>query len=354
MEQDPNTVRVTVSDLKHALGVGGNIRLIIEPDSNSTVIEKPSILPPSPPSPPSTNNVFMNRNIRVREWNGFSREEETNNSVDAVPRRQLWEEVEDEDTNYGAAKNKEKATTTPSELLAKQSAAVDTLKKKLEMKKASSKEDEEMTSNGWTKVQIRTGGVRRFSAEENVQEGGGTGGKAVTMVTMSPSGPPSARVNMTSLDRGREDYMKQFSERTRPISEASPIKTQLENIYNNGKVGSHHTSTPSKVGSHHTSTPSKEIVFTTQSQEDEQRAKKTIAMALAKKKQAEGQRKIDEEMEAMTDTIPVPVKRTSIKKKTEYMEVNSSGGSTKPSITIGDFTSSETDYRSIKKTWQQQ
>ena len=33
------------------------------------------------------------------------------------------------------------------------------------------------------------------------------------MVTVTPSGTPKARISMSSMDRGREDYISQFSER---------------------------------------------------------------------------------------------------------------------------------------------
>ena len=110
----------------------------------------------------------------------------------------------------------------------------------------------------------------------------------------------------------------------------------------------------------------KEIVFTTQSEEDADKAQKAAAVKAMeavfarKKKLAEekAQREAlaaaelqggDEEVES----IPVPVKRTSIKKKTEYTSVtSSSGGTTKPTIRMGDFSSSGTDYKSLSKMIQ--
>ena len=146
---------------------------------------------------------------------------------------------------------------------------------------------------------------------------------------------------------------------TRPISEASPIKAELESIYNNGQASKSPTSTPVGVT---TAAPAadtngdgsdgKEIVFTTEEEEQAKKAAvKAMEAAFAKKKQrAEEEKAKREAEEEMVENPPVPVQRTSIKKKTEYVAVRPSVGETKPSIKIGDFSSSATDYTSLSKT----
>ena len=103
----------------------------------------------------------------------------------------------------------------------------------------------------------------------------------------------------------------------------------------------------------------KEIVFTT---EEEEQAKKAAVKAMEaafakKKKRAEEEEKKKEEEERAkreaeeesTENPPVPVQRTSIKKKTEYVAIRPSSADTKPSIKIGDFSTSGTDYTSLSK-----
>ena len=96
----------------------------------------------------------------------------------------------------------------------------------------------------------------------------------------------------------------------------------------------------------------KEIVFTT---EEEEQAKKAAVKAMEaafakKKKRAEQEEKAKREAEEENaENPPVPVQRTSIKKKTEYTAVRPSAGETKTSIKIGDFSSSATDYTSLSK-----
>ena len=145
---------------------------------------------------------------------------------------------------------------------------------------------------------------------------------------------------------------------TRPISEASPIKAELESIYNNGQaskspLGS--ASPPASASVAETNgdgSDGKEIVFTTEEEEQAKKAAvKAMEAAFAKKKQrAEEEKAKREAEEEMVENPPVPVQRTSIKKKTEYVAVSPSAAETKPSIKIGDFSSSATDYTSLSKT----
>ena len=150
---------------------------------------------------------------------------------------------------------------------------------------------------------------------------------------------------------------------TRPISEASPIKAELESIYNNGQVSKSPVGSASPPVAETPTAPAvadttgegangKEIVFTT---EEEEQAKKAAVKAMEaafakKKKRAEEEEKAKREAEEENaENPPVPVQRTSIKKKTEYTAVRPSAGETKPSIKIGDFSSSATDYTSLSK-----
>ena len=56
----------------------------------------------------------------------------------------------------------------------------------------------------------------------------------------------------------------------------------------------------------------------------------------------------NEEGEDDSQEAPVPLKRTSIKKKTEYTAVSRAGGSSStPLIKLGDFSSSGTDYKAL-------
>jgi hypothetical protein len=129
---------------------------------------------------------------------------------------------------------------------------------------------------------------------------------------------------------------------------------------------------PSQAGKAPTSHGASEIVFTTQSEEDTKRAQKAAvhAMELAfarKKKLAEEKKAQAAVVEAekngpevvqngsevtnteVVEEVPVPVQRTSIKKKTEYTAVDQSGNAgSKPVIMIGDFSSSGTDYRALQ------
>merc|ERR1719234_2852033 len=164
------------------------------------------------------------------------------------------------------------------------------------------------------------------------------------------------------MDRGREDYISQFSEKSRPISEASPIKAELESIYNNGQLSKGSASPPLAetqaapvAETKGDGSDGKEIVFTTEEEEQAKKAAvKAMEAAFAKKKQRaeEEKAKREAEEEMVDENPPVPVTRTSIKKKTEYVAVGMkpSAGDAKPSIKIGDFSSSATDYTSLSNT----
>ena len=147
---------------------------------------------------------------------------------------------------------------------------------------------------------------------------------------------------------------------TRPISEASPIKAELESIYNNGSVEASKTSVSPPPASTEPSLETnggegKEIVFTTEEEEQAKKAAvKAMEAAFARKKklaleEEEKKKEAEKENEEVAENLPVPVQRTSIKKKTEYVAVRPSAGDAKTSIKIGDFSSSGTDYTSLSK-----
>jgi len=192
-----------------------------------------------------------------------------------------------------------------------------------------------------------------------------------TMVDVSPTSNPKARISFSSFDKSREDYVSQFSEKSRPISEASPIKAQLESIIS-GKVQGNASLQENKE---------RDVVFTTQSKEDEEKAKKAAvkAMELAfirrnkakeeeKRKQEEAQNEEAQNEEAQNEEdsgeenidrkmdggIPVPATRKSIKKKdenrqkTEYTEMPRKS-ELNSSIQIVEFSNSGTDYNNITK-----
>ena len=94
------------------------------------------------------------------------------------------------------------------------------------MKKALSQEEERVSPRWGTGVDIlSTGGPwrgqqRRPNSEvfgptvkEEVQDASNGIVASSGMVTVTPSGTPKARISMSSMDRGREDYISQFSER---------------------------------------------------------------------------------------------------------------------------------------------
>merc|ERR1719278_412228 len=275
-----------------------------QPTPKLSLVEREQPLDVAAPSPPpiAANNVFMKRKIKVRDWASFSTSTmERKTSSDEPP--PLWEkEKEETPAEVPETRKDGKARPAQRELLAKQAAAVDTLKKKLEMKKALNQEEAKVSPRWGTGVELRSAGgpwseqQRRTNSEvfgptvkEEAVQGVASNGTSSGMVIVTPSGTPKARISMSSMDRGREDYINQFSERTRPISEASPIKAELESIYNNG-----HVSVPPPVvetqAAHVAETngdgsDGKEIVFTTEEEEQAKKAAvKAMEAAFAKKK----------------------------------------------------------------------
>ena len=98
------------------------------------------------------------------------------------------------------------------------------------MKKALSQEEERVSPRWGTGVDILStwrGQQRRPNSEvfgptvkEEVQDASNGTVASSEMVTVTPSGTPKARISMSSMDRGREDYISQFSERVCSYSKA--------------------------------------------------------------------------------------------------------------------------------------
>ena len=104
------------------------------------------------------------------------------------------------------------------------------------MKKALSQEEARVSPRWGTGVELRSAGgpwsgpggsgglwsaqQRRTNSEvfgptvkEEAVQGVASNGTSSGMVIVTPSGTPKARISMSSMDRGREDYINQFSER---------------------------------------------------------------------------------------------------------------------------------------------
>jgi len=248
---------------------------------------------------------------------------------------------------------------TNTNIIAKEVEAVDTLRRKLEMKKLESKQEtfgnnQSVVLRKNEKSFFQNGFVENeepaniFKTDKKTEDKMSPQTGSLTMVNVTPSRNPTARISFSSFDKSKEDYVSQFSEKTRPISEASPIKAQLESIIS-GKVQEN--------------SAAKDIVFTTQSKEDEEKAKQAAVKAmelafLKKKKEKEEEERKEEEVENteqneenMLDAgIPVPAKRSSLKNRpqTEYTDM-ARKSELNSSITIVEFSKSGTDYANVTK-----
>lgn len=258
---------------------------------------------------------------------------------------------------------------TNTNIIAKEAKAVDTLRRKLEMRKLESKQETFGSNHGVVlrknEKSVFQKGFDEYEETSNIFKNDTNSRKtsepttstSYTMVNVSPNSNPTARISFSSFDKSKEDYVSQFSEKPRPISEASPIKAQLESIIS-GKIQEN-------------STVQENIVFTTQSKEDEEKAKQAAvkAMELAfmrkKKEREEQERKKEEDENAAENSeandarntdggVPVPAKRQSLKKKddertkTEYTETTRKS-ELNSSIRIVEFSNSGTDYNNVTK-----
>jgi len=292
------------------------------------------------------NNTFMKRNVKTREWSSIVREA-------------VNEEKEIPDDLVITKPEGRKNPVTNTNIIAKEVEAVDTLRRKLEMKKLESKQEtfgnnQSVVLRKNEKSFFQNGFVENeepaniFKTDKKTEDKMSPQTGSLTMVNVTPSRNPTARISFSSFDKSKEDYVSQFSEKTRPISEASPIKAQLESIIS-GKVQEN--------------SAAKDIVFTTQSKEDEEKAKQAAVKAmelafLKKKKEKEEEERKEEEVENteqneenMLDAgIPVPAKRSSLKNRpqTEYTDM-ARKSELNSSITIVEFSKSGTDYANVTK-----
>lgn len=253
-------------------------------------------------------------------------------------------------------------------MVAKESEIVDILKKKLELKK--NEPPKEPFGNDYGVI-LRKNTFAKFNTLESpkVDNKGNSNSGSIAeketqnshMVNIVTNSSPSTRISFSNFDRTKEDYIRQFTERTRPISEVSPIKSQLEGIYSKESI----------IKPDSKATTELDIVFTTQKEEEEEKAKKAAAVlamekAFMKKKQLQEQKEnqiqeneVQKSKEAEIEdsaSFPIPAKRQSLKRvetkeprpATEYREVTKTSKS-QPAIQIVEFGSSGTDYSAVTK-----
>jgi len=287
----------------------------------------------------ATNNGFLGKNVRVREWTPKSKFEEEN-----IEQSQAF-------NGWSSEVSENKSESGPENMMAKQVAIVDALKQKLELKKHGNVMGQTSSESG---VVLRKNVFEQFGKSNGTKkEPNSPSSKQETsvadMVQIGSKSVSNAKVNVGTYDHSREQYIMQFSEKTRPISEVSPIKSQLEGIYSRDTTGvSSKAKPPAEV----------DVVFTSKEEEEEDKAKKSAAVkamekAFLKKKVAVTQSSEIEEVK-QTYKTPTPTTRQSIKRKeensssVEYTNVTSNKSS-QPSIRIVEFGTSGTDYNTITK-----
>ena len=153
------TVTVSVSELKQKLGVGSGVRLVIEPDSTIPVLEdsrevqevqqavspakqrlavQAAVDQPSPPPPPpangggGSNNVFMKRNVRVKEWGQHFSQSGEEGGREEGGKEEGGGVVSEGRVGEEERRRGEKERAAHGEIQAKEAAAVDSLMKKLQ------------------------------------------------------------------------------------------------------------------------------------------------------------------------------------------------------------------------------
>jgi len=359
--------------------VSNGVEIGMEPivEDNASVASPPSPSPPAPPPMVYSNNNFMKRNVKVKEWNNFSIRDSEEEVAETVIDNSMSSSTpaDDDLVTIRSKSNSGHASSFQStaHLAAKQSEAVDTLKKKLEQKKQTTKQESSSIGGGSS---IVTNGFNSTSSDVNVFQAGfgrneifsmNNQGQASTstpnrndwrenngvtssMVNINvTNSTPNAKITFSSFDKSKEDYMRQFSEKTRPVSESSPIKAELESIISN------------KVQE----TSDKPIVITSRTKEDDDEAQKAavkaIEIAFMKKKASqEKEETIVKSPPVETETPPVPASRQSIRKKqtpsssVEYKEVKkTSSGTGGPNITFVNVNNSQTDYSKLTKIGHQ-
>jgi len=263
----------------------------------------------------------------------------------------------------------------------KQDKAVEDLKNKLERKKfgqSSMKEEDESSSTiyevNMRRAKFETLSQRNGTPETSRPRAASTAGTVLsngdgieektTMVVVQPKNSPSARISFSSIDTKRDIYMNQFDLQTRPVSEASPIKGDLENIINNSpykrpeNINGSKNVAPPRVAKTQTlprnsklfGSEEKDIVF--KKPED----KVPISTATtpttgnvvvpAKRTSLQGRRSLSKSSSSEEETFEAPARTTP---KIEYKEVAQNQKSGPGLFTILEFKDSNTDYESLWK-----
>jgi len=369
----PDGAALSVNSIKEQLRLNTGERVldgveIGQEAKVSSLAQDMSEMSPKPPSPVSINNNFMKRNIKVREWRDYA----IRDSEEDVP-------VKNETSNSFTPASEDNPTTTikkpnsmsmnsAANIAAIQIEAVDTLKKKLEMKKQATKQDVVFgstsalasTGAGYGSVMLKTQDVDALQSGTGRNEvfsmrnlgqktkslKDGSDFKEVSDSAMvditSNKATSNAKITFSSFDKSKEDYLKQFAEKSRPVSDVSPIKTELESIINN------------KI---YESNGNKQILITPKATQDVYRSNEEEPQKIAlendfvKKKQSEIVKELHE-----GGPISVAARRpnsnfsSSFTPSVEYKEVKKSSSKTVPNITFANFSSSGTDYTKLTKT----
>jgi len=375
-DDNPDGAALSVNSIKDQLrlktagGVLDGVEIGQEARVLSTAQEMLEMSPRAPPSPSPTpppvysNNNFMKRNVRVREWRDYAiRDSEEDHPGRIETSNSFAPASEDIPLNKNASSNM--SMNSAANIAAIQIEAVDTLKKKLEMKKQATKQDVFVGSAlasggaGYGSVMLKTqdvdtlqSGTGRnevFSMRNQGQKTkylkDGSDLKEVSDSAMvditSNKAATNAKITFSSFDKSKEDYMKQFSEKSRPVSEVSPIKAELESIINN------------KI---YESNESKQILITSRTTPDvhhsgnDEAQKTAFENDFLKQKQSEFVQEIQE-----VGPISVGAGRqqdnfsSSFTPSVEYKEIKKSSSKNGPNITFANFSSSGTDYTKLTK-----
>lgn len=377
----PDGSAMSVQMIKQKLRVANIDRV-----SNGVEIGQEPFIPDPSPSPPptaptqgpssyqqyqaSSNNNFMRRNVKTKDWSNFAIKDAEDDGM--ISENGDAGEQEPTVTNASVATRpgshplQSQSKVSSITLAAKQSDAVDTLKKKLEMKKAASKQEVLVDNSTGNFVSLRHTDVDRFQSGYGRNEvfsmrNQGTGPTSRSSVdpddltqpqdfnnsmmvnVKSSNSTSNAKITFSSFDKSKEDYMRQFSEKTRPVSESSPIKAELESI-----IGTKIIESGGQVDS-------KPVVINQPDDEAEAQkaAVKAIELAFMKKKE----RTVEPAPEAHND-VPVPAARQSVARQqsftlstTEYKQVaKTQSMSGAPNISFSDFSSSGTNYSNLTKS----
>jgi len=369
----PDGAALSVNSIKEQLRLNTGERVldgveIGQEAKVSSLAQDMSEMSPKSPSPVYINNNFMKRNIKVREWRDYAiRDSEEDVPVKNETSNSFTPASEDNPTTTTIKNANSMSMNSAANIAAIQIEAVDTLKKKLEMKKQATKQDVVFgstsalasTGAGYGSVMLKTQDVDALQSGTGRNEvfsmrnlgqktkslKDGSDFKEVSDSAMvditSNKATSNAKITFSSFDKSKEDYLKQFAEKSRPVSEVSPIKTELESIINN------------KI---YESNGNKQILITPKATQDVYRSNEEEPQKIAlendfvKKKQSEFVQELHE-----GGPISVAARRpnnnfsSSFIPSVEYKDVKKSSSKTVPNITFANFSSSGTDYTKLTK-----